>query len=84
MGPRVLQEIGVSAPISAHLRLGEGTGAIAAWPLLRVAAALPKIRGRSEVMEDLARFDPGYVEAMRAAGERGSGEGERGGERARL
>ena len=36
----LLQEVGAQPPLDMHLRLGEGTGAVLAVPLLRSAAAL--------------------------------------------
>ena len=72
-GPRVLAEIGADTPLSAHLRLGEGTGALLAWPLLRAAAALMNMGHRETessdkdgMMERMTRLDPQYMTKMRA------------------
>ena len=37
---RLLESLGLDAPISAGLRLGEGTGAVCLFPLLDAALAL--------------------------------------------
>ena len=66
-GPRVLAEMEVQAPVAARLRLGEGTGAIAAWPLLQAAASLPTILTGPGAMAALEKHDPYFVQALKTA-----------------
>ena len=53
-GKLLMEELGLSAPLHADMRLGEGTGAVALFPLLDLAAA---------VYHQAARFEQIQVEA---------------------
>lgn len=53
-GKLLMEELGLSAPLHADMRLGEGTGAVALFPLLDLAAA---------VYHRAARFEQIQVEA---------------------
>ena len=71
-GPRVLAALGGTSPLAAHLRLGEGTGALVAWPLLRAAAALMNTghevaaEPSDTMMAMMGRLDPEYMAGMAA------------------
>ena len=63
--------VGGTSPLAAHLRLGEGTGALVAWPLLRAAAALMNTGFEvaaepSDTMAMMGRLDPEYMAGMAA------------------
>ena len=53
----LLRELGLSAPLDMGLRLGEGTGAVLALPLLRAAAAV--VRDMTSLQEVLAAATAG-------------------------
>ena len=53
---RVLEALGADPLLDLSLRLGEGTGALLAWPLLRAAAAM---------LRDMASFESAAVSGPR-------------------
>ena len=59
----MLQHLGVRALLDLGLRLGEGSGAALAWPLLQAACAM---------LRDMASFESAGVSEMSAAAERQS------------
>ncbi|MEX2320194.1 MAG: nicotinate-nucleotide--dimethylbenzimidazole phosphoribosyltransferase, partial [Saccharospirillum sp.] len=50
---RMLKTLGVRPLLQLNLRLGEGTGAVLAWPLIRAAVAM---------LDEMASFDSAGVD----------------------
>ena len=60
----IMREIGLSAPIQAQLRLGEGTGAVCLIPMLTMAFAL--YNGTSFAQTGIDAYDPNLVKTLEA------------------